>query len=70
MDPGPIRLSWQVMFMGDRESNGKITPTLMFVGKQCGKQKRRSFLRVSIPQCEGWPDLRYGANEEPTKQQP
>src|SRR5659263_356024 len=29
-------LSWQVMFMGDRKMKQKITPTLMFVGEQCG----------------------------------
>ena len=26
-------LSWQLMFMGDRETKQKITPTLMFVGR-------------------------------------
>jgi predicted 3-demethylubiquinone-9 3-methyltransferase (glyoxalase superfamily) len=30
-------LSWQVMFMGGRAIEQSITPTLMFVGKQCGK---------------------------------
>lgn len=30
-------LSWQVMFMGEREIKQKITPTLMFVGDICGK---------------------------------
>ena len=30
-------LSWQVMFMGDRKMKQKITPTIMFVGEQCGK---------------------------------
>ncbi len=30
-------LSWQVMFVGDRAIEQSITPTLMFVGKQCGK---------------------------------
>jgi predicted 3-demethylubiquinone-9 3-methyltransferase (glyoxalase superfamily) len=29
-------LSWQVMFMGEREIK-RITPTLMFVGEQCGR---------------------------------
>ena len=29
-------LSWQVMYMGDFEIKQKITPTLMFVGDQCG----------------------------------
>ncbi|MFN7991044.1 MAG: VOC family protein [Candidatus Micrarchaeia archaeon] len=30
-------LSWQIMFMGGRKARQKITPTLMFVGDQCGK---------------------------------
>ncbi|MEK7103341.1 MAG: VOC family protein, partial [Patescibacteria group bacterium] len=30
-------LSWQIMFMGDREIKQNITPTLMFVGDNCGK---------------------------------
>lgn len=30
-------LSWQVMFMGNREIKQKITPTVMFVGDVCGK---------------------------------
>jgi len=30
-------LSWQVMFMGERKITQRITPTLMFVGKVCGK---------------------------------
>ena len=30
-------LSWQVMFMGGREVKQKITPTLLFAGKLCGK---------------------------------
>jgi predicted 3-demethylubiquinone-9 3-methyltransferase (glyoxalase superfamily) len=30
-------LSWQVMYMGDRQMGQKITPTLMYVGEQWGK---------------------------------
>jgi predicted 3-demethylubiquinone-9 3-methyltransferase (glyoxalase superfamily) len=30
-------LSWQLMFMGGREIAQQITPTLMFVGEQCGR---------------------------------
>ena len=30
-------LSWQVMYMGDTIIKQKFTPTLMFVGGQCGK---------------------------------
>ena len=30
-------LSWQVMFTGEHKAMQKITPTLMFVGKQYGK---------------------------------
>jgi len=30
-------LSWQLMFMGEREIKQTVTPTLMFVGQQCGR---------------------------------
>jgi len=30
-------LSWQVMYVAGRAIEQRITPTLMFVGKQCGK---------------------------------
>lgn len=30
-------LSWQIIFVGDREVQPRIIPALMFVGKNCGK---------------------------------
>lgn len=30
-------LSWQIMAMGGRKAGRNITPTLMFVGSQCGR---------------------------------
>ena len=41
-------LSWQVMFMGDRQIKQKITPTLMFVGEQCGKAEEAIKLYTSV----------------------
>lgn len=41
-------LSWQVMFMGGREIKQKITPTLMFVGKQSGRAEEAINFYVSI----------------------
>src|ERR1700680_2543542 len=41
-------LSWQVMFMGERETEQKITPTLMFVGERCGKAEEAINLYASV----------------------
>ena len=41
-------LSWQVMFMGDRKMKQKITPTLMFVGEQCGKAEAAISFYTSV----------------------
>lgn len=41
-------LSWQVMYMGDMEIRQKITPTMMFVGDQCGKSEDAITLYTSI----------------------
>ena len=62
-------LSWQVMAMGDREIKQKITPTLMFVGEQCGKAETAIHLYTSIfnkAQLGGID--RYGKGEEPDKE--
>ncbi len=59
-------LSWQVMFMGDREIRQTITPTLMFVGDQCGKAEEAITFYVSLfPDAAAGHILRYGANEPP-----
>jgi predicted 3-demethylubiquinone-9 3-methyltransferase (glyoxalase superfamily) len=41
-------VSWQVMFMGEREIKQKITPTLMFVGKQCGRAEEAINFYTSV----------------------
>ena len=59
-------LSWQVMFMGDREIEQRITPTLMFVGKQCGKAEEAiNFYASVFRNAKIGHILRYGKNEEP-----
>jgi len=62
-------LSWQVMAMGDRTFDQKITPTLMFVGAQCGKAEAAIRLYTSVFGNSKIGDiLRYGKGEEPDKE--
>jgi len=62
-------LSWQVMFMGDREIAQKITPTLMFVGDVCGKAEDAIKFYASVFNNAKVGDiLRYGKNEDPDKE--
>ena len=62
-------LSWQIMFMGDREIKQKITPMLMFVGKQCGKAEEAINFYASVFNNSRIGDiLRYGKNEAPDKE--
>lgn len=59
-------LSWQVMSMGDREMRQKITPTLMFVGKQSGRAEEAITFYASIFHNARVGDVdRYGKGEEP-----
>ena len=61
-------LSWQVMFMGDREVKQNITPTLMFVGNVCGKAEDAIRFYASVfPRSAVGNILRYGQGEEPDK---
>jgi predicted 3-demethylubiquinone-9 3-methyltransferase (glyoxalase superfamily) len=61
-------LSWQVMFMGDREIEQKITPTLMFVGEQYGKAEEAiNFYASVFHNAKVGHILRYGKNEAPDK---
>jgi len=61
-------LSWQVMFMGGREVKQKITPTLLFAGKQCGKEEEAVNFYASLFRNAKVGDiLRYGKGEEPDK---
>jgi predicted 3-demethylubiquinone-9 3-methyltransferase (glyoxalase superfamily) len=59
-------VSWQVMFLGDREFKQKIIPTLMFVGKVVGKAEEaiRFYVSVFHNSRVGGID-RYGKGEEP-----
>lgn len=59
-------LSWQVMQMGDRPYEQKITPTLMFVGDVYGKAGEAMELYTSVFDNAGVEHIeRYGAGEEP-----
>lgn len=61
-------LSWQVMFMGDRKAEQKITPTLMFVGEQAGRgEEAINFYASVFHNAKVGHILRYGNNEEPDK---
>jgi len=62
-------LSWQLMFAGDREIKQKIIPTLMFVGKQCGKTEEAIKFYASVFRNAKVGDiLRYGKGEEPDRE--
>ena len=62
-------LSWQVMFMGDRKIKQKITPTLMFVGQQCGKAEQAINFYASVFGNGRVGDvLRYGNAEGPDEE--
>jgi len=62
-------LSWQVMFLGDRKMKQKITPTLMFVGEQCGNGEAAiNFYTSVFNNVEIGNILRYGKGEEPDKE--
>ncbi len=61
-------LSWQVMHMEDIEMKQKITPTLMFVGQQCGKTEEAIRFYTSIFKDSKIGDiLRYGEDAAPDK---
>lgn len=59
-------LSWQVMFMGEREIKQRITPALMFVGDVCGKAEEAINFYASVFRRSRVGDiLRYIGGEEP-----
>jgi predicted 3-demethylubiquinone-9 3-methyltransferase (glyoxalase superfamily) len=61
-------LSWQLMFMGGRETKQKITPTLMFVGAQCGRAEEAANFYASVfHHAKVGHVMRYGENEAPDK---
>lgn len=62
-------LSWQIMFMGDREVKQKITPTLMFVGDLCGKTEEAVNFYATVFHDSNVGDImRYNKGEEPDKE--
>lgn len=61
-------LSWQVMYMGDLEIKQKITPTLMFVGDQCGNTEEAVLFYTSVFSDSKIGDiLKYGEDSGPNK---
>jgi predicted 3-demethylubiquinone-9 3-methyltransferase (glyoxalase superfamily) len=62
-------LSWQVMFMGNREIKQRVIPTLMFVGDVCGKTEEAINLYASVFRNAKVGDIfRYSRGEEPDKE--
>lgn len=62
-------LSWQVMFRGEHKIEQKITPTLMFVGEQCGKAEEAIKFYITVFHNARVGDiLRYGIGEDPDKE--
>ncbi len=62
-------LSWQIMYVGDREIKQNITPTLMFVGAVCGKAEEAiKFYTAVFKNGQVGPILRYENGEEPDKE--
>jgi predicted 3-demethylubiquinone-9 3-methyltransferase (glyoxalase superfamily) len=62
-------LSWQLMLAGNRRIRQKITPTLMFVGQQCGKAEEAVNFYASVFRKAKVGDiLRYGKGEEPDRE--
>ena len=61
-------LSWQVMFMGERNMKQKIIPTLMFVDNVCGSAEEAIRFYVSVFTTSQVGDIvRYGEGEKPDK---
>lgn len=72
-------LSWQVIFVGDREMGQRITPVLMFVGQVCGKTEDAvSFYTEVFKKAPSGSGVkgetggnilsRYGKGEEPERE--
>ncbi len=62
-------LSWQIMLMGDMKYQQKITPTLMFVGSNCGKTEEAINNYLSIFKDSKINSImRYNKGEEPDKE--
>jgi predicted 3-demethylubiquinone-9 3-methyltransferase (glyoxalase superfamily) len=62
-------LSWQVMLMADPKIEQRITPTLMFVGKQCGRAEEAiNFYSSVFHNAKVHHILRYGKDDKPDKE--
>jgi len=62
-------LSWQIMFMGDRQIKQVITPTMMFVGDVCGKAEEAMDFYVSVFHgAKPGNVMRYEKGEDPDKE--
>ncbi len=62
-------LSWQVMFMGEHKIKQNITPTLMFVSKQCGRAEEAiNFYATVFHDTKVGDILRYSKGEEPDQE--
>ncbi len=62
-------LSWQLMYAGERQITQRITPMLMFVGRQCGRTEEAINFYTSVFQNAGMGHvLRHGKGEEPDKE--
>jgi predicted 3-demethylubiquinone-9 3-methyltransferase (glyoxalase superfamily) len=62
-------LSWQVMFMDGHKIKQQITPTLMFVGNQCGNAEEAiNFYTTVFHNAKVGDILRYNKGEEQDKE--
>lgn len=62
-------LSWQVMFVGNRQVRERIIPFLMFVGGVCGKAEEAiSFYTSVFRNAKVGNIFRYGKDEEPDRE--
>jgi predicted 3-demethylubiquinone-9 3-methyltransferase (glyoxalase superfamily) len=62
-------LSWQLMFADKYEVKQNITPTLMFVGNQCGKSEEAiNFYATVFHNSKVGDILRYRIGEDPDKE--
>src|ERR1700681_742596 len=58
-------LSWQVMFVSNRKIEQRITPTLMFVGQQCGRaEEALNFYSSVFHDAKADHILRYGKDDK------
>ena len=61
-------LSWQIMYVGDAKINQKITPSLMFVGEQCGYAEEATDFYTTVFENSAIRDInRYTEEVPPNK---